>query len=99
VPTFEGDEVEKPKPLEPGKVQIHEDHNLWDDLRREEDRRYDRLEARVRKLESRGRILESLNDEKLYIWLFGAYIFFGFVVPLIREVVSKKDSQGFPLPQ
>jgi hypothetical protein len=50
-----------------------------------ENERYDRLSKRVAKLEKRGAILESATDEKLYLWIFGAYVFFGFVLPWVTE--------------
>jgi len=65
------------------KPQGQETNPKWDEERRRwEDARYDDLAKRIRKLEQRGRLLDSLNDEKLYMILFGAYIFFGFILPL-----------------
>jgi hypothetical protein len=61
----------------------------WSEAReRWEDDRYDKLLKRVRKLEGRGRVLDSATDERVYMFLFGAYIVFGFVVPLLRDMFS-----------
>jgi hypothetical protein len=67
------------------------------ELERLEDDRYEELLKRVVKLEKRGMILKSATDEKLYMWLFGAYIFFGFVVPLLRDVFQKTTTISGPV--
>ena len=66
--------------------------NWSEELRRHEDDRYDALERRVRKLEKRGQFLESASDERLYLWLFGAYVFFGFIVPTLRDFLGEKKT-------
>jgi|HubBroStandDraft_5_1064220.scaffolds.fasta_scaffold03282_13 hypothetical protein len=71
-------------------TRVESDLPLWEELRREEDARYDKLDERVRKLEKRGRILESMDDEKIYMWLFAAYIVFGFVIPLAQDFMRKE---------
>jgi hypothetical protein len=57
----------------------------WDrELSRLEDDRYEELAKRVRKLEARGRFLESASIEKLYVIIFGAYVLFAFVLPAFQ---------------
>jgi hypothetical protein len=74
----------------PEKDETKRELTLDEERERWLDDRYDKLSDRVAKLEKRGRLLQSMNEEKVYLWLFGAYIFFGFVVPTIRELVGGK---------
>jgi hypothetical protein len=52
-------------------------------MRRSDDERYDKLAERVRKLEQRGHLLQDVTDERLYLILFGCYVFFAFVLPTL----------------
>lgn len=57
------------------------------------DARLERIENRLEKVEKRGMFLKSFSDEKIYLFLFGAYIVFGFVLPFVADLAKR---QGAP---
>lgn len=65
--------------------QLNAEIRWQEEIRRADDVRYDKLEARVKKLETKGRILESISDERLYLIIFAAYVFFAYILPALRS--------------
>lgn len=52
--------------------------------------RFDKLAVRVDKLERKARWIEGVSDERLYLYLFAAYVFFAFIVPAFTGTQGEK---------